>query len=59
MTRSRLIVNIKSREDGEVYTCRAYNDIGEALDAVTLAIACKCSIKLRRVSKCPLQSTQL
>ena len=59
VTRSRLTVNIKSRADGEVYTCRAYNDIGESLDAVTLAIACKCSIKQRPVSKCPLQSTQL
>ena len=39
-TRSRLSVHIKSRGDGDVYTCRAYNDLGEALDAVTLAIAC-------------------
>jgi len=40
-TRSILTVNVKSRDDGEVYTCKAYNDYGEALDAVTLAIAYK------------------
>ena len=43
-TRSSLSVDIKSREDDEVYTCRAYNDLGEALDAVTLAIACECPL---------------
>lgn len=40
-TSSRLAVKVKSRDDGNVYTCRAVNDIGEALDAVTLEIACK------------------
>ena len=40
-TRSELIVDIKSRGDGDVYTCKAYNDFGEAVDAVTLDIACK------------------
>ena len=54
-TRSRLSVHIKSRGDGDVYTCRAYNDLGEALDAVTLAIACTSLLNTRR---CPLQSTQ-
>ena len=46
-TRSILTVNVKSRDDGEVYTCKAYNDYGEALDAVTLAIACKLILILR------------
>merc|ERR1719219_1792543 len=41
ITRSSLAVDIKSRDDGDVYTCKAYNDIGEAVDAVTLAIAYK------------------
>ena len=54
VTRSRLIVDIKSRDDGDVYTCKAYNDLGEALDAVTLAIACKSLLNI----VCPLQSTQ-
>ena len=40
-TSSRLQVRVKSRDDGDVYTCRAVNEIGEALDAVTLEIACK------------------
>ena len=40
-TSSRLSVRVKSRDDGDVYTCRAVNEIGEALDAVTLEIACK------------------
>ena len=53
-TTSRLEVQIKSRDDGDVYTCRAYNDVGEALDAVTLAIACKYLLNI----DCPLQSTQ-
>ena len=48
VTRSRLIVDIKSRDDGDVYTCRAYNDVGEALDAVTLAIACKLPVNILR-----------
>ena len=54
ITTSRLEVQIKSRDDGDVYTCRAYNDVGEALDAVTLAIACKSPVNI----DCPLQSTQ-
>jgi len=40
-TSSRLTVRVKSRDDGDVYTCRAVNEIGEALDAVTLEIAYK------------------
>ena len=54
ITSSRLEVDIKSRDDGDVYTCRAYNEVGEALDAVTLAIACKSLLNI----DCPLQSTQ-
>jgi hypothetical protein len=45
-TSSRLTVRVKSRDDGDVYTCRAVNDIGEALDAVTLEIACKFELRL-------------
>ena len=41
ITSNRLTVRVKSRDDGDVYTCRAVNEIGEALDAVTLEIACK------------------
>merc|ERR1719150_1086117 len=41
ITSSRLAVRVKSRDDGDVYTCRAVNEIGEALDAVTLEIAYK------------------
>ena len=52
LTRSRLIVDIKSRDDGDVYTCKAYNDLGEALDAVTLAIACKSPLNI----PCPFPS---
>jgi len=40
-TSSSLTVRVKSRDDGDVYTCRAINDIGEALDAITLEIAYK------------------
>ena len=54
ITRSSLAVDIKSRDDGDVYTCKAYNDIGEAVDAVTLAIACKSLLNI----DCPLQSIQ-
>lgn len=45
-TSSRLNVRVKSRDDGDVYTCRAVNEIGEALDAVTLEIACKSQMML-------------
>ena len=45
-TSSRLAVRVKSRDDGDVYTCRAVNEIGEALDAVTLEIACKSQMML-------------
>ena len=47
-TSSRLTVRVKSRDDGDVYTCRAFNDIGEALDAVTLEIACKFVLRLHK-----------
>ena len=45
-TSSRLTVSVKSRDDGDVYTCKAVNEIGDALDAVTLEIACKSQMML-------------
>ncbi len=41
VTVSRLRFTVKAEDDGSVFTCKAANSVGEALDAVTLSIACK------------------
>ena len=40
-TKNSLILDMKPNFDGRVYTCKALNKIGEAVDAVTLSVACK------------------
>ncbi len=51
VTVSRLRFTVKAEDDGSVFTCKAANSVGEALDAVTLSIACK--LVFRRVALSP------
>ena len=41
VTRNVLKFRVKTEDDGSVFTCKSQNDIGEAIDAVTMSIACK------------------
>ena len=41
ITRNVLKFRVKTEDDGSVFTCKAVNEVGEALDAVTMSIACK------------------
>ena len=36
-----LLARVSMEDDGSVFTCKAVNEVGEALDAVTMSIACK------------------
>ena len=45
ITRSLLsLKEFSAEDDGTVYTCKSANDLGDALDAVTLSVACKFSL---------------
>jgi hypothetical protein len=41
VTMSLLKFAVTQEDDGSVFTCKSANNLGEALDAVTLSVACK------------------
>jgi hypothetical protein len=41
ISKNVLKFKVKTEENGSVFTCKAENEVGEAIDAVTMSIACK------------------
>ena len=41
ISKNVLKFKVKTEDNGSVFTCKAENEVGEAIDAVTMSIACK------------------